>query len=109
MKSVRKSVFMLFGAMWIAGSFLLFTACAVPPPPGTVFVPSAPPFAEVEVVGTAPGPDFVWIHGYHRWDGGHYVWTQGRWERRPQANARWVDGHWAHHSKGYYWVEGGWR
>jgi hypothetical protein len=95
--------------MLIGGSLLFFAACALPPPPGTVFVPTAPPFAETEVIGVAPGPDYVWIHGYHRWDGGRYAWTAGRWERRPQANASWVDGRWDHHSKGYYWVDGHWR
>jgi len=24
---------------------------------------------------SAPGAGFVWIDGYHRWEGDHYVWT----------------------------------
>ena len=74
-----------------------------------VVVRIAPPRAVVEHRDRAPSRDHVWVSGYHRWDGVHYVWTQGRWERRPQANARGVDGHWAHHSKGYYWVDGHWK
>jgi hypothetical protein len=94
----------------IGGSLLLLAACvAPPPPPGAVFVQNAPPAARVEVVGTAPGPNFVWIGGYYRYDGGHYAWAPGRWERGPHANAAWVNGEWVHHSKGWYWREGHWR
>jgi hypothetical protein len=86
----------------------LFAACVVPPP-DAVFVSAAPPAAEVEIIGTAPGPDFIWIRGYHRWDGTRFVWTPGRWERRPRPAAVWVDGHWARHRRGWYWIEGHWR
>jgi len=43
----------------------LLSACAVGvgPAPGEVYVSAAPPAAEIEVAGTAPGPDYVWIHG----------------------------------------------
>jgi hypothetical protein len=64
---------------------------------------------QVEVVGTAPGPDFVWIRGYHVWNGNAYHWQSGRWERRPHSNASWVDGKWNHTSKGWYWRDGHWK
>jgi hypothetical protein len=91
------------------GSLTFFAACPPPPPPGVVFVRAAPPAAQVEVIGTPPGPEFVWIRGYHRWDGARFVWAPGRWERRPHPAAVWVDGHWAHHRNGWYWVEGRWK
>jgi hypothetical protein len=92
-----------------AAGLLLMTACPPPPPPGVVYVRAAPPAAQIEVVGTAPGPDFLWVRGYHRWDGAAYVWVPGRWERRPHAGAVWVDGHWSHHHNGWYWRDGYWR
>ncbi|MEP6995021.1 MAG: hypothetical protein ABI968_10910 [Acidobacteriota bacterium] len=65
------------------------------------------PVSEVRVV--APGPNFVWIPGYHRWDGAAYVWVAGRWDRAPRAHARWVAGRWRHHRNGWFWVEGRWK
>jgi hypothetical protein len=84
-------------------------SCVVPPPPGAVYVRVGPPAPLVEVQGVAPGPEFVWIRGYHRWEGERYVWVAGRWERRPHASAVWVHGEWRHHRNGWYWVEGHWR
>ena len=91
-------------------SMILTTSCLVPaPPPGAVYVQAAPPRAVVEVRGVVPGSDHVWIQGYHRWDGTRYVWTSGRWERRPHSNAVWVAGRWRHHRNGWYWVDGRWK
>ena len=83
--------------------------CASAPPDGAIYVAGAPPGAQVEVLGVAPGPDFVWIRGHQRWNGNVYVWSPGRWERRPRARAVWVDGRWRHHRRGWYWTEGHWR
>jgi WXXGXW repeat (2 copies) len=74
-----------------------------------VYVPSPPPPAQVEVIGVAPSSRHVWIAGYHRWDGGAYVWVPGHWVVRPRPRAIWVKGHWSHHPRGWYWVEGRWR
>jgi hypothetical protein len=93
----------------LAASVTLVASCVVAPPPGAVYVRAAPPAYRVEVVGTAPGPEYIWIRGYHRWDGVAYVWVPGRWERPTHAHALWVDGEWHHNSHGYYWVEGHWR
>ena len=84
-------------------------ACAPAAPYDAIYVPGAPPPVQVEAIGVAPGPDFVWIHGYHRWNGNAYAWQAGRWERRPHAGARWVDGKWNHTSKGWYWRDGHWK
>ena len=98
------------GALPAVGlSLAVLGGCVAAPLPDAVFVAAAPPAAEVEVIGAAPGPDYVWIRGYHTWNGHGYVWNSGRWERRPRAGAVWVDGRWQHHSHGWYWTDGHWR
>jgi hypothetical protein len=83
-----------------------------PPPPQQEVVvesePPPPPPPEQEVVPASPGADYIWIGGYHRWDGHHYVWTKGRYDRRPHANARWNAAHWEARGRGHVWVEGRW-
>jgi len=87
----------------------LLVGCPPPPPYGAEYASFAPPAAEVEVVGVAPGPDHVWISGHHVWQGGRYVWVGGRWAARPRHGARWVPGHWRHNRRGWFWIEGRWR
>ena len=72
-----------------------------PPPP--------PPPAEVEVAPAPPGPEFVWIGGYHHWDGRRYVWMRGHYERRPHPRARWVAPHWEARGRGHVYVRGRWE
>ena len=74
-----------------------------------VVIRVAPPHPVVEMRGAAPGPGFVWIAGYHRWDGAAYVWTPGRWERPPHPHAHWVAHRWVHRHGGWVLVEGHWR
>jgi len=74
-----------------------------------VVVKIAPPHALVEKRPVAPGPEFVWITGYHRWDGNAYVWVPGRWEKPPHEHARWVAHQWVKRNGGYVLVEGHWR
>jgi len=74
-----------------------------------VVVRVAPPVAVVETRGMAPGPGYVWINGYHRWDGNAYAWNAGRWELPPRRHARWVAHRWVHRRGGYVMVEGRWR
>jgi hypothetical protein len=74
-----------------------------------VYVPAPPPPPVPEVIGVAPSHRHAWVPGYHRWEGGAYVWVPGHWAVRPRARARWVPGHWDRHSRGWYWVDGRWR
>jgi WXXGXW repeat (2 copies) len=75
-----------------------------------VYVRVGPPRAVVEVRPAAPGPRYVWVAGYHRWDGAAYVWVPGRWVVPPPHRRVWVTGHWAHRPRhGWYWVDGRWR
>jgi hypothetical protein len=74
-----------------------------------VYVRVGPPAPIVEVRPVAPGPRYVWVNGYHRWDGRAYVWVPGKWAVPPRARAVWVPGRWVHEKRGYYWVDGHWR
>ena len=93
-------------AALVTGS-MLATACASGG--GHVYVRSGPPPVRAEVIGVAPGPGYVWMPGYYRYNGGGYVWVGGRWDRPPRARARWVPGHWQRDRRGWYYVEGHWR
>ena len=97
----------MFRRLWIAsalGCLLALGASAA-----EVFVRIAPPAPIVERRGPPPGAGYVWITGYHRWDGNAYVWTPGRWEVPPRRHAHWVAHHWVHRRGGWVFVEGRWR
>jgi hypothetical protein len=85
------------------------TACASAAPRGRVYVRVGPPAPIVERRIVAPGRGYVWIPGYHTWDGRAYVWRPGRWDRPPRARARWVPARWYHDRRGWYLIEGHWR
>jgi hypothetical protein len=92
------------------GAALIASAACVPlPPPGAAIVVVGPPPRRVEVVGVAPGPNFVWIRGHWVWGGRAYAWTPGRWAARPHPRARWVQGRWRRGRGGWFWVPGHWR
>lgn len=67
------------------------------------------PAAVVETPGPRPGPGFIWVPGYHRWNGTAYMWAPGRWERPPRRRAKWVAARWEHRHGGWVFVEGRWR
>ena len=73
------------------------------------FARIAPPPPPVEHRVPAPDRRFVWVPGYHRWDGRAYHWTEGRWVLPPRPHAFWVNGHWDARPGGYVWVPGHWR
>jgi len=89
----------LFGILLIAGTAGAQIVVRIGPPP-------RPPH---EVIPARPGPNYVWVPGFHRFDGHHYVWMPGHYVIPPRARARWVPGHWAHRRGGYVWIEGHWR
>jgi hypothetical protein len=101
------SVLAALGLPAFAGSEVL----AQTPPPGVIYLPSAPP-AEIVEVQPAP-PDgraiWVWHKGHWRWDGRQYVWHPGHWMERPPHMAEWVPPHWERHPNGWFLVEGHWR
>ncbi len=83
---------------------------AVPVLAGTrVYVKVAPPSPPAEVRVVAPGAGYVWIGGFHRWNGTAYVWVPGLWVLPPRPHVVWVAGHWKHARGGWYWIEGKWK
>jgi hypothetical protein len=74
-----------------------------------VYVRVGPPAPVVEVRSAAPGPKFVWVDGYQRWNGRAYVWVPGRWAVPPHPRAVWVPARWVHDRHGWYVVKGHWR
>jgi hypothetical protein len=95
------------GMAVVAGALTASSACASPG--GRVYVRVGPPAPIVEARIVAPGPGYVWVSGYHTWNGSAYVWVPGRWNMPPRPRARWVAGHWAHERHGWYWIDGRWR
>lgn len=68
-----------------------------------------PPPASVAVIGRAPGPGYVWIGGYQRWDGRAYVWVPGRWVLPPRPGVVWISPRWVHTGGGWVFHKGYWR
>jgi hypothetical protein len=107
----------VFAAIPATGCYVEARTRAVAPPPpaveGEVVVeespPPPPPPVEVEVPPPSPGVEYVWVGGYHRWEGRRYIWVRGRYERRPHAAARWEPAHWEGRGRGHVFVEGRWR
>jgi hypothetical protein len=75
----------------------------------TVIRIAPPPPVRVGVVGTAPGPGYVWVGGYQRWNGSGYVWVGGKWVRPPRAGVIWVSPRWVHTGGGWVFHKGYWR
>ena len=91
-------------------SLTLAAASACAAPRGRLYVRVGPPAPVVEAQIVAPGPGYVWIPGYHMWNGAAYAWAPGRWDRPPHARARWVPARWVREGRrGWYLVEGHWR
>jgi hypothetical protein len=95
------------------GSLLLGTAllggCVVAPAPGYYrgAVVVAPPAPQVEVIGVAPSPGFVWFGGYWDWVGGRHVWVGGHWGQ-GRAGYRWVPHTWVRYGGGWRMNPGHW-
>jgi hypothetical protein len=93
----------------LALASVTLTGCVVAPAPRyygeTVMV--APPPPQVEVVGVAPAPGYVWLGGYWDWVGGRHVWVGGHWEAgRPGFH--WVPHRWVPYRGGYRMAAGHW-
>jgi hypothetical protein len=103
----RKFMQRVVGAAALSVTMMAVPASARPP---RVYVQVGPPAPIVEVRPAVPRRGYVWVPGYHRWDGGRYVWVPGEWRNPPRHRAAWVPGHWAHDRRhGWYFVDGHWR
>jgi hypothetical protein len=74
-----------------------------------VVIRIGPPAPIVERRPPPPDRGYVWIDGYHRYEGGQYIWTPGRWDRPPHPGAHWVAHRWVHRGDHWVLVEGHWR
>jgi hypothetical protein len=70
-----------------------------------------PPPRVVETVPPVPHEhaNWVWVGGYHRYDGNRYVWVPGHYVEPPHPHAHWEEGRWVERNGGWVWVEGRWR
>ncbi len=68
-----------------------------------------PPAPIYENPGPPPERGFVWVSGYHQYQGDHYVWVPGHYDRPPHHGARWAPHHWVHRHGQWVLVEGHWR
>ena len=94
------------GALLVSAILALGAGCA---PYGRLYVRVGPPAPLYEIRAVAPGPGYVWISGYQRWDGRGYYWVPGHWSRPPRPRALWVPGRWERDRRGWFFVEGHWR
>jgi len=76
----------------------------------TTVVETAPPAEQVDVVavGVAPGPDYVWVQGYWRWNGRVWVRVGGHWHRRPYGYRYYRPGCWVYRGGRHCWQVGVW-
>ena len=93
----------------LSGLALAALAACVYPPAGALFVQVGPPPIREEVIGVAPGADYVWVAGYWAWGGSDYYWVPGSWVVRPYPYAVWEPGRWRGNRRGWYWAPGHWR
>jgi hypothetical protein len=96
----------VFTKPWLG--FVLAIGLVVPLSAEDIIVRVAPPRAVVEHRPSRPGREYVWVNGYHRWDGSRHVWVEGRWDRPPHQRAHWVAHHWVKRRGGWVLVEGHW-
>ena len=74
-----------------------------------IVVRVGPPRPRVERRIAAPGPGYVWIGGFYRWEGGAHVWVPGRWERPIRPGAVWVAPRWQRRGREWVFIDGRWR
>src|ERR1041384_7904451 len=84
-----------FIAAGVVSAALLAGACASGR--GYVYVRSGPPPIRTEAVLASPGPGYVWIAGFYRYERNNYVWIGGPHDRHAGAPARgpglrWIPG-----------------
>ena len=66
-----------------------------------------PPVPQVEVIGVAPHPGYIYQNGYWNWAGGKHVWVGGRWNA-PRRGYYWEPHVWVHEGSGWRMREGYW-
>jgi len=64
---------------------LLFTIPACASSHAQAYVRFGPPAPVVERIIASPGPNFIWVPGFYRWDGHSYNWAPGHYVLSPRA------------------------
>ena len=81
----------MVGALLSRSTIAAPAACAAPR--GRVYVRVGPPAPIVETRIVAPGPGYVWVPGYHAWNGWRLRLDARTWDRAAaRALRRWVPG-----------------
>ena len=76
----RLTAILLFAATLTLGS---------PLSAAEVYIRTGPPAPQsVAIIGTRPGPGYVWTGGYWAWRGGRYVWVPGSLAQAPTGWCR---------------------
>jgi len=94
---------------FVLSGLLGVALCVGPAAAAEIIVHIRPPALRVEHRPARPGANYVWVGGYHRWDGHAYVWEPGTWQIPPREHAVWVAPRWEHRGGGYVFVQGYWR
>ena len=89
------------GMIAVLGTSLFLTSCA-----GEYYV-SDQPADVVYARPVSPYAGAVWIEGDWVWSGGRYVRRPGYWAR-PRAGRSYYRGNWVHTNRGYSWHRGHW-
>ena len=74
-----------------------------------VVIRIGPPAPIHENPGPPPQPGYVWVSGYHQYQGDHYVWVGGHYDRPPHPGAHWVAHRWVRVHDHWELREGHWR
>jgi hypothetical protein len=90
----------------VASGCVVRGSAHVAAPVAVVEVESEPPPPRYEEVVVRPG--FVFIQGRWNWNGGQWVWMNGRYERE-RVGYMWAPGRWEARGGRHVWVEGEWR
>ncbi len=74
--------------------------------PAYVEVQSDPPPPRYVTYDERPG--YIYIDGRWNWNGGQWVWQEGRYERQ-RVGYGYSQGYWDTRGSGHVWVEGRWE
>ncbi|NWF92312.1 MAG: YXWGXW repeat-containing protein [Syntrophaceae bacterium] len=89
--------------------FALFITLTILSGCGPTIVRVRPPEPLLEVYGTPPYAEAVWIAGHWKQSRGEWVWVPGYWARPPRPQAVWIPGYWDPKEGGWVWVPGRWE
>ena len=87
----------------------LITGCFSATAWSQVIVRVRPPRVVVERPLPPPGPRYVWLPGYYRWNGIRYIWVPGRYVIPPRPGVVWIAPRWIQRNGTWVFIRGYWR